>query len=95
MQFLISKEVDQFPPCFQVEGNYVYTSGEDGLIKVHELRGTELHTVFESEDVKGSRGASIQYRPVQSLAVHSKVAYYGDDGTNVKALDWLQGWSLS
>ena len=72
----------------------MYSTGQDGYMKVHEIRDTRLHTVYESESLKGVRGASVQLRPVRTLAVHNKMAYIGDDGTNVKAVDWNKGAKL-
>ena len=82
-------------PCtlFQMEGDLLCSSSVDGVIKVLELRDTSLHPVFVSESVKlkGSPRATIRWRPVKSMAVAKNMIYCGDEGMNIKVLDWKQG----
>ena len=60
-------------------------------MKVFELRQRELHLVFSSEDVKTDLGVKVNWRLTRSLAVARQKVYLGDDGTNVKVLDWKSG----
>lgn len=73
---------------FQVENNYVYTCSASGLLCVYELRGESLHLVYESENVRIESGAECIQRSIHSMAVSRQKLYYGDDGMNVKVLDW-------
>ncbi|XP_072175161.1 uncharacterized protein [Diadema setosum] len=75
--------------CIKVKGEKVVTASEDGVIKLWELRDQSLHVMFESENVhnQSGEGALVQ-RPITSLGIAGDCVYYGDDGTNVKVLDW-------
>ena len=75
----------------QVDGNLVVTSSSDGMIKLWELRDKSLHTIYVSEKVT-SQGSSkpTARREITSLAYKNYI-YYGDDGLNVKALNWKKG----
>ncbi len=79
--------------CFQVKDHFVYSCSADGVIKVFELRDTSMHTVFVSENVKleGSPRAAVIWRNIRSLAVANQMLYFGDEGMNVKVLNWKDG----
>lgn len=90
-----SSSHDDLPQClcflFQVDGSFVYSSSHDGLIQVYELREKELHVMFVSENVKSTSGSQLPWRPIRSMCVTNQKIYFGDDGMNVKALDWKKG----
>ena len=60
-------------------------------MKVFELRQRSLHLVFSSEDVKTELGSKVNWRVPRCLVVASQMVFLGDDGTNVKVLDWKLG----
>ena len=79
---------------FQVEGSCVYSCSIDGVIKVFDLRDTKLYPVFVSENVKleGSPRAAVIWRQIKCLAVFNQNIYYGDEGMNLKVLNWKTGY---
>ena len=79
---------------FQVEGSCVYSCSIDGVIKVFDLRDTKLYPVFVSENVKleGSPRATVIWRQIKCLAVSDQNIYYGDEGMNLKVLNWKTGY---
>ncbi|XP_063965562.1 uncharacterized protein LOC129276772 [Lytechinus pictus] len=76
--------------CIKVRGQQVVTASSDGVIKLWELRDTSLHVIFESENIHSQSGTLVQ-RPIMSLGLSDTDIYYGDEGTNVKILDWKRG----
>jgi hypothetical protein len=73
----------------QVDGVCVITTSASGLIRVYELRNDEsLHLIFESENVRLPSGTSFTFRPIHCATVSNHHIYYGDDGMNIKVLDW-------
>ncbi|XP_038074816.1 WD repeat-containing protein wdr-5.2-like [Patiria miniata] len=80
---------DDAVTCIQVSGTSVYTASSDGIIKLWQLRDNSLHPTFVSENISSTSSSHLlARRHVRSLAVHGETIYYGDDGLNVKALDW-------
>ncbi len=75
----------------QVCGDTVATSSADGMIKVYQARDCRLCPVFESENVKSTSGVRLSWRHIRSLEMANHIVYYGDDGMNIKALDWKLG----
>ncbi|XP_061189590.1 uncharacterized protein LOC133197526 isoform X2 [Saccostrea echinata] len=75
----------------QVDDTYLYSASVDGLIKVYEIRDKRFHCVFESGNIRSTDGSYLCCRGVRGIAVRSDVIYYGDDGTNIKALSWKSG----
>eukprot|EP00057_Strongylocentrotus_purpuratus_P031747 XP_785533.3 PREDICTED: probable E3 ubiquitin ligase complex SCF subunit sconB [Strongylocentrotus purpuratus] len=76
--------------CIKVRGRQVVTASNDGVIKLWELRDRSLHVIFESENIRSQSGTLVQ-RPIMSLGLSKSDIYYGDEGTNVKVLDWKRG----
>ncbi|XP_006821974.1 uncharacterized protein LOC102802941 [Saccoglossus kowalevskii] len=68
--------------------NCIVSSSADGLLKVWQLRGYQLSLVFVSEDVSSSTSSIITLRKIHCLAAHQDVIFYGDNGVNVKVLQW-------
>ena len=75
----------------QVEGSYVFTSSALGVLQVFQLRDHALHLLYESDDAKLASGARALHRPIRCLAIANQKLYYGDDGMNLKVLDWKKG----
>ncbi|ELU07460.1 hypothetical protein CAPTEDRAFT_209463 [Capitella teleta] len=71
-----------------VEGHHVFTSSASGLIRVYELRNETLHLIYESENAKLPCGSLCSFRPIHCVGVSHQMVYYGDDGMNLKVLDW-------
>lgn len=70
----------------------VITASADGVIKVWELRDNSLHPVFVSENVKPVvPRMKLHVRKVHTLSESKNVIYYGDNGLNIKVLDWREG----
>ncbi|XP_041480023.1 pre-mRNA-splicing factor PRP46-like [Lytechinus variegatus] len=76
--------------CIKVRGQRVVTASSDGVIKLWELRDRSLHVIFESENIHSQSGTLVQ-RPIMSLGLSDTDIYYGDEGTNIKILDWKRG----
>ncbi|XP_078696146.1 uncharacterized protein LOC144924621 isoform X2 [Branchiostoma floridae x Branchiostoma belcheri] len=77
--------------CLQVEGTHVVSVCEEGVVKVWEIRDQNLHVVYVNESVKCDPPGPLKARPILSLAYANNKIYYGDDGTNIKVLDWKSG----
>ena len=69
----------------------VYSSSVDGIVKVYQLRDTQLHVMHESDDVTCASGSPLLLRHIRSMTSSRDMVFYGDDGTNVKVLDWRKG----
>ncbi len=69
----------------------LYSVSEDGVIKIFQLREKTLHKVFASENITTKTGSALPWRPIKSMVAANNVVYFGDDGMNVKALDWKLG----
>lgn len=80
---------------FQHDDQRIYTASADGEIKVHEIREQSLNCVYVSENVRSPTGSSVSLRGVKSLVVKDDRLFCGDDGVNIKVLDWRKGRELS
>ncbi len=74
----------------------VASGSTDGLINVYELRDAKLHLMFESENVKLDKSSctgpgNLICRQIRSLILKNPNIYYGDEGMNIKALNWKKG----
>ena len=78
-----------------MHGDFIFTSSADGLINVYEIRDHSLCTVFVSENIKMSNGMQPACRPVLCLQPTNDAIFYGDDGLNIKVLDWKTGMCCS
>jgi len=70
------------------------SGGQDGIIKLFALEEEtfNLRCLFVSENVKADPDTSVHNRPVYSIAIGaSDLLFYGDDGCNIKAIDWRKG----
>jgi len=68
------------------------SGGQDGIIKLFAFEEETLRCLFVSENVKADPDTSVHNRPVYSITIGaSDSLYYGDDGCNIKAIDWRKG----
>ncbi|KAK3587313.1 hypothetical protein CHS0354_011297 [Potamilus streckersoni] len=72
-------------------GNTVATSTSSGEIKVHEIRDRSLICLFASENLQNTSGRLLTPRYIRSLAATKDYIFYGDDGINIKVLNWKKG----
>ena len=81
--------------CFpsQVVADHVYTASYDGNVQVFQLPPGEskLRTMYRSESKRHRFGGGIVERPILSMNVFRSTLYFGDDGVNVKAVNWKDG----
>eukprot|EP00092_Neocalanus_flemingeri_P044047 GFUD01048708.1.p1 GENE.GFUD01048708.1~~GFUD01048708.1.p1 ORF type:complete len:615 (+),score=153.97 GFUD01048708.1:56-1900(+) len=76
----------------QGEQPALLSGGEDGIIKLFSLEEDTLRCLFVSENVKADPDTSVHNRPVYSITIGASGSlYYGDDGCNIKAVDWKRG----
>lgn len=76
----------------KVSGNKIVTASADGMIKLWELRDNSLHPIFVSENVKPlTSRMNLIVRKIHTTALKDSKIYFGDDGQNVKVLDWREG----
>ena len=78
----------------QHDNQRIYTASTDNVIKIHEIREQSLKCVYVSENVRSLAGQPVSLRRVKSLAVKGDVLFCGDDGVNIKVLDWKKGKKL-
>ena len=78
---------------WQVDGSFVYSTAADGVVKVYQLRNLELHLIHSSDDVNIVAQSALVRRHIRSMATANQKVYFGDDGMNVKVLDWRKGWN--
>ncbi|ESO99514.1 hypothetical protein LOTGIDRAFT_231111 [Lottia gigantea] len=71
--------------CITAEKNLVYSSSEDGIIKVYEIRERKLCCLFESDNL------DLINRYIRCIISCNNILYYGDDGINIKAVNWKKG----
>lgn len=66
------------------------SGSEDGIIKIFKLERNCLSCIYVSENVNViSPNSSLHSRPIYSIYISdSEVLYYGDNGHNIKMLDW-------
>jgi len=72
----------------------ILSGSQDGMIKLFQLEEEtfNLRCLFVSENVKTNPDTSIHIRPVYSVSLGvSGLLYYGDDGCNIKAINWKKG----
>ncbi|PIK59563.1 putative pre-mRNA-splicing factor PRP46-like, partial [Apostichopus japonicus] len=78
--------------ALMVSEDKITTASADGMIKVWELRETKLHPIFVSENVKPELPRmKLISRKIHTVVEKENVIYYGDNGLNVKVLDWRRG----
>jgi len=72
------------------EALLVASAGKDGLVKLYSLVDDKLLCKFVSENLTTvNPETSIHMRPIYSvLILENGWIYYGDDGSNIKAIDW-------
>lgn len=74
-------------------GVLVASAGRDGLVKLYSLVEDKLICNFVSENLTtASPETSIHLRSIYSVQIlDNGWIYYGDDGSNIKAIDWRNG----
>uniref|UniRef100_A0A8W8MIA8 F-box/WD repeat-containing protein 7 n=1 Tax=Magallana gigas TaxID=29159 RepID=A0A8W8MIA8_MAGGI len=72
----------------QIHETHVFVSSLDGIIKVYEVNSQQLQCVFESEGTRSTDGSALCCRGIRGMTISNGLVYYGDDGPNVKALNW-------
>lgn len=78
------------PP--QMVDNHVYTASYDGDAQVFQVTSERaLRRLFRCETRRHRFGGNLIERPILSLNVDRCTLYIGDDGVNVKALNWKDG----
>eukprot|EP00105_Crassostrea_gigas_P022782 XP_011442426.1 PREDICTED: F-box/WD repeat-containing protein pof1-like [Crassostrea gigas] len=75
----------------QIHETHVFVSSLDGIIKVYEVNSQQLQCVFESEGTRSTDGSALCCRGIRGMTISNGLVYYGDDGPNVKALNWKSG----
>ena len=75
----------------QHDGKRIYTASADGEIKIHEIREHSLNCVYVSENVRSLTGHTVSLRGIKALVVKGDQLFCGDDGVNIKILDWKKG----
>jgi len=70
------------------------SGGNDGIIKLFQLEENSctLRCLFVSENLKSDPSTSIHVRPIYSISIGgSGLLYYGDNGCNLKSINWKEG----
>lgn len=83
----------------KLQNENIICSSLDGSISVFKLKnenGLELCRLFHSESLTTELGQAVTTRPVLSLGLSGSTAdactiCYGDEGANLKVLNWKQG----
>ncbi|XP_069114391.1 uncharacterized WD repeat-containing protein all2124-like isoform X2 [Argopecten irradians] len=86
-----TKQFDSAVTGLKVEGDRIYCCSDEGLIKVFDVKDGHLSCLFASENIKPAPGCNLTERPIRGLAVSIDTVYYGDEGTNIKVVDWKKG----
>jgi len=75
------------------EAVLVASAGRDGVVKLYSLEDNKLVCKFVSENLTTfNPETSIHLRPIYSVQIlENGWIYYGDDGSNIKAIDWRNG----
>ena len=76
----------------QYNGEHIFSASGDGYIRVFKLRDRELHLMHVAETIRTKEGDLIEtFKPIRSMAVVQNKVYFGDEGCNIKVLDWKHG----
>ncbi|XP_074655540.1 uncharacterized protein LOC141909080 isoform X2 [Tubulanus polymorphus] len=79
--------------CLKVTGSRIVTGCAEGTVKIHEFDGGKsLHLIYESENLKVAPGQTLFISAVKCLTTNENTIFYGDDGVNIKALNWKTGF---
>ena len=76
-----------------VSNSLLYTASVDGILQCLEYIPDErkLRVLFRSDNLRHRFGGDLSQRSVHAICVCNSVLYYGDNGPNVKALQWKDG----
>ncbi|XP_029643580.1 mitochondrial division protein 1 [Octopus sinensis] len=72
----------------QVCNNYIYSCSSEGIIKVHQWQKKKLRCMYESSDLRLANFTPVCQRNIRSFFVVNDKIFYGDDGINIKVVDW-------
>ncbi|OWF41107.1 uncharacterized protein LOC110462920 [Mizuhopecten yessoensis] len=86
-----TRQFDSAITGLKVHGGLVYCCSEEGLVKMFDVKDGHLSCLFASENVKPAPGCNLTERPIRGMAVAMDTVYYGDEGTNIKVLNWKKG----
>lgn len=74
-----------------IDGNRVCIGSNDGVIKIFTISQGSINLIYESETMKTEDGITFSPRPIKSMLFIDDLIYFGDDGMNIKVLDWKKG----
>ncbi|CAH1774517.1 unnamed protein product [Owenia fusiformis] len=77
--------------CIHVVEDSIHCSCSDGTIKIYTVRDRTLCTMYESENVQSVTRGSLILRNILSLQVSRDKIFFGDNGVNIKVLEWRAG----
>ncbi|GAB1605958.1 mitochondrial division protein 1-like [Argonauta hians] len=75
----------------QVSSNYIYSCSSEGLIKVHQWQNKKLRCMYESTNLRLANHTPVYQRNIRSFFVVDDRVFYGDDGINIKIVNWKKG----
>lgn len=75
----------------KIEDDHIYTSSSEGVLKVHQWRKKKLVCLYKSEELRMADMRLISQRNIRHIGVFNQIIYYGDDGINIKAVNWKKG----
>ncbi|XP_064642282.1 F-box/WD repeat-containing protein 11-like isoform X2 [Lineus longissimus] len=79
--------------CIQVTAeNLIFTASKDSLIKIHEYADGTFHKRYESEVLRTRPGVNLTPTPIRCITTADDHIYYGDEGFNIKVLEWKKGF---
>ena len=92
-QSQVAAYTNVFCVSLQLDSNCIYTSSADGALQCFEYvpDGRTLRVLFRSEKLRHRFGGDLTTRSIHDMCVANSVLYYGDDGPNIKALQWKDG----
>lgn len=68
----------------QILNNLAYVANSEGIVSIMRILGDGLVCLYSSEGVASAS-------PIHALQVQGDHIYYGDDGINIKMLNWQTG----
>lgn len=69
----------------------IFSCSAEGVISVHKLQDDQIICLFVSENIRSENNGHLTQRYIRGFDVRDGLIYYGDDGTNIKVLDWRKG----
>ncbi|XP_076086696.1 uncharacterized protein LOC143057292 [Mytilus galloprovincialis] len=75
----------------KVVNGTIFSCSAEGVISVHKLQDDQIICLFVSENIRSENNGHLTQRYIRGFDVRDGLIYYGDDGTNIKVLDWRKG----